>query len=102
LVSCGARATEKLDDLRRGVWGKVFGEAHGRILPQKKKCAMQKIILDNRLQCTHCLRMSNTTTRKAKSKKVQVKILGQMVTVGTKKHAILIQQVKHFNDLASH
>lgn len=46
--------------------------------------------------------MSNTAQRKAKSKKVQVKILGQMVTVGTKKHAILIQQVKHFNDLASH
>lgn len=34
-------------------------------------------------------------------KKQQVKILGQVVTVGTKLHAKLVQQVKQFNDLAS-
>ena len=44
--------------------------------------------------------MSNT--KQAAPKKQQVKILGQLVTVGTKKHAILVQQVKQFNDLAAH
>ena len=34
------------------------------------------------------------------SKKQTVKILGQTVTVGTKLHAKLVAQVKHFNDLA--
>jgi hypothetical protein len=33
------------------------------------------------------------------SKKQKVKILGQTVTVGTKLHAKLVAQVKHFNDL---
>lgn len=33
------------------------------------------------------------------SKKQTVKILGQTVTVGTKLHAKLLAQVKHFNDL---
>lgn len=32
-------------------------------------------------------------------KKQVVKILGQEVTVGTKAHAKLVAQVKHFNDL---
>lgn len=36
-----------------------------------------------------------------KSKKQTVKIIGQIVTVGSKKHAILIAQLKHFNDLAN-
>jgi len=36
------------------------------------------------------------------SKKQTVKILGYTVTVGTKKHAALVAQVKHFNDLARH
>ena len=33
------------------------------------------------------------------TKRQTVKILGQIVTVGTKQHAILLEQVKHFNDL---
>lgn len=37
-----------------------------------------------------------------KSKKQKVKILGQEVTVGTKLHAKLVAQVKHFNDLSSY
>jgi hypothetical protein len=36
------------------------------------------------------------------SKKQQVKVLGQTVTVGTKLHAKLIAQVKHFNDLTKY
>jgi hypothetical protein len=32
-------------------------------------------------------------------KNQQVRILGQMVTVGTKKHAILVHQVKLFNQI---
>lgn len=36
-----------------------------------------------------------------KAPKQMVKILGQTVRVGTKKHALLIAQVKHFNDLAN-
>ena len=32
--------------------------------------------------------------------KQTVKILGQTVTVGTKLHAKLVAQVKHFNDLS--
>ena len=36
------------------------------------------------------------------SKKETVKILGQEVTVGTKKHAKLVAQVKHFNDLSNY
>ena len=35
-----------------------------------------------------------------KAPKQTVKILGYTVRVGTKKHAILVAQVKHFNDLA--
>ena len=34
-----------------------------------------------------------------KKVKQTVKILGQEVTVGTKRHAILVQQVKLFNQL---
>lgn len=34
-----------------------------------------------------------------KASKKQVKILGQMVTVGTKQWLILTQRVKQFNDL---
>jgi hypothetical protein len=37
-----------------------------------------------------------------KAKKQKVTILGQEVTVGTKAHAILVAQVKHFNDLSSY
>ncbi len=40
------------------------------------------------------------STKANKATKQTVKILGQTVTVGTKKHAILVAQVKHFNDLA--
>jgi len=36
------------------------------------------------------------------TKKQTVKILGQTVTVGTKMHAKLVAQVKHFNDLAKY
>ncbi len=36
------------------------------------------------------------------SKKQTVKILGQTVTVGTKLHAKLVAQVKHFNDLSTY
>ena len=37
-----------------------------------------------------------------KMKKETVKILGQEVTVGTKKHAKLVAQVKYFNDLSNY
>jgi hypothetical protein len=37
-----------------------------------------------------------------KAKKQTVKILGQEVTVGTKLHAKLVQQVKQFNDLTAY
>jgi len=37
----------------------------------------------------------------AKVKKQIVKILGYSVTVGSKKHALLVWQQKHFNDLAN-
>jgi hypothetical protein len=36
------------------------------------------------------------------TKKQTVKVLGPTVTVGTKLHAKLIAQVKHFNDLSKH
>ena len=39
-----------------------------------------------------------TLTIMKKAKQV-VKILGQEVTVGTKAHAKLVAQVRHFNDL---
>ena len=35
------------------------------------------------------------------TKKQTVKILGYTVTVGRKKHATLVAQVKHFNQLAA-
>ena len=35
------------------------------------------------------------------NKKQTVKILGYTVTVGSKKHATLVAQVKHFNQLAA-
>ena len=43
----------------------------------------------------------NTHIMKA-TKKQTVKVLGQTVIVGTKLHAKLIAQVKHFNDLLKH
>jgi hypothetical protein len=42
------------------------------------------------------------STNQNKATKQTVKILGQTVTVGTKKHALLVAQVKHFNDLAKY
>ncbi len=42
------------------------------------------------------LKMITTT------KKETVKVLGQLVTVGTKAHAKLVAQVKHFNDLSKY
>ena len=44
------------------------------------------------------MKMNNNT---AKVKKQIVKILGYSVTVGSKKHALPVWQVKHFNDLAN-
>ena len=35
-------------------------------------------------------------------KKEQVRVLGHLVTVGTKKHAELLAQVKHFADLSKY
>ena len=55
--------------------------------------------------------VSSKATRRAKTnqiiptmkntKKQTVKILGYTVTVGSKKHATLVAQVKHFNQLAA-
>ena len=56
--------------------------------------------------------ISSKATRRAKpkpnhpdkmknTKKQTVKILGYTVTVGSKKHATLVAQVKHFNQLAA-
>jgi hypothetical protein len=36
------------------------------------------------------------------TKKQTVKILGQTVTVGTKLHAKLLAEIKHFNDLSTY
>jgi hypothetical protein len=44
--------------------------------------------------------MKTNTNKTAKAK--MVKILGQTVREGTKKHAILVQQYRHFNDLAKY
>jgi len=41
-------------------------------------------------------------TKSSNVQKQTVKILGHTVAVGTKKHAILVAQVKQFNDLAKH
>lgn len=41
------------------------------------------------------------SNKRSKSAKI-VKVLGQMVREDTKKHAILVAQVKHFNDLSKH
>lgn len=50
----------------------------------------------------NAVRVSDMNSTKAnKAPKQIVKILGQIVRVGTKKHAILVAQVKHFNDLAN-
>lgn len=46
--------------------------------------------------------MNNTTTQNTAAKRQTVKILGQLVRVGTKKHAILVQQLKQFNDVAKY
>ena len=42
------------------------------------------------------------STNQNKATKQTVKILGYTVTDGTKKHALLVAQVKHFNDLAKY
>jgi hypothetical protein len=39
------------------------------------------------------------TTATKTTKRETVKIFGQTVTVGTKKHAILVQQKRHFDGL---
>ena len=41
------------------------------------------------------------STKANKASKQMVKILGYTFRVGTKKHALLVAQVKHFNDLAN-
>lgn len=46
--------------------------------------------------------MKSTKPALVTAKKQTVKILGYTVTVGTKKHANLVAQVKHFNDLAKY
>ena len=45
LISRRTGATQDADKLRCGNLGEVFLEGHGEILPQKKKCAMQKKVL---------------------------------------------------------
>lgn len=45
-------------------------------------------------------KINNLKTKKMAKQKV--KILGQVVTVGTKLHAQLVAQVKHFNDLSTY
>ena len=44
----------------------------------------------------------NKQLKNKNMKKQKVKILGQTVTVGTKLHAKLVAQVKHFNDLSTY
>ena len=41
-------------------------------------------------------------TKASKATKQTVKIFGSTVTVGTKKHALMVAQLKQFNDLAEH
>ena len=46
--------------------------------------------------------MKTTKLVSVTATKQTVKILGYTVTVGTKKHANLVAQVNHFNDLAKY
>jgi hypothetical protein len=46
--------------------------------------------------------MKSTKLASVTATKQTVKILGYTVKVGTKKHANLVAQVKHFNDLAKY
>jgi hypothetical protein len=58
----------------------------------------KKIGQAHALRASSFMKMNNNT---AKVKKQIVKILGYSVTVGSKKHALLVWQQKHFNDLAN-
>lgn len=58
LVSGGAWTTEDADNLRRGNVGNGFLEGHAGILPQKKKCAMQKTMLAMHTRKGHLSRVS--------------------------------------------
>jgi hypothetical protein len=49
-----------------------------------------------------CRNKNNNKLKIKKMAKQKVKILGQVVTVGTKLHAKLVAQVKHFNDLSTY
>jgi hypothetical protein len=51
---------------------------------------------------TNRQRLDMNSTKANKAPKQTVKILGYTVTVGTKKHAALVAQIKHFNDLAKY
>jgi len=75
----------------------------GRRVEPPADCAPPKINkkrLDKRTHGVHLPLMKMTNTA-AKVKKQIVKILGYSVTVGSKKHALLVWQQKHFNDLAN-
>lgn len=62
LVSGCAWTAKDADKLRGGNFGKVFLEGHGQIIPQKKKCAMQKIMLAMHTRKGHCSRVSQPHT----------------------------------------
>ena len=59
LISGGSWASKDADKIGGGNIGDVVSEGHGQILPQKKKCAMQKINLAN---CPQCRQITCMTT----------------------------------------
>jgi hypothetical protein len=57
-------ATKGSNDLGSGIRGERIREGHGQILPDKKKYAMQKILLDKCLQCGHLTHMTKATAQR--------------------------------------
>ena len=56
--------TKRCDNDGSGIRSEGINEGHGQILPQKKKYAMQKIILALCLQCGQSKHMTATATQK--------------------------------------
>ena len=69
---------------------------------QKRWLTFQNLEISLALNQTRSMLSVMNSTNQNKATKQTVKILGYTVTVGTKKHALLVAQVKHFNDLAKY
>ena len=57
IVGRATGATDGGNNIGGGILDKVGSEGHGQIIPQKKKCAMQKINLAKCPQCRQSTRM---------------------------------------------